>query len=338
MNLRASMGTLSVLGLKKVRMDCPLTTGYFMVGGGCRQSCAFCTQSLAASRGKDKLSRIRWPSVEVELLRERKGAIHNLSRVCFQCVDSNDTFRELGEMLRFFREEIEYRGEISASLKPLGNKKLTQLKENGLDNICLSLDVPTPELFDDIKGGNKGRNIMVQENPTDPLGSCQFKAIQAGLDGALKVFGKGNVTTHLIVGLGETDREILQCIGELKQRSIRTGLFAFMPMSGTPLAHMERPEIARYRAIQMATDMIETETISFNDLEFDIKGKITGPGEIFKEYSSVKCFETRGCDECNRPYYNETPLGYMYNYPRPLTSPEGEKAKRELARYLNQRT
>jgi biotin synthase len=37
-------------------------------------------------------------------------------------------------------------------------------------------------------------------------------------------------------------------------------------------------------------------------------------------------FETSGCPDCNRPYYNERPGGIMYNYPRRLTRTEVEQA------------
>jgi biotin synthase len=41
-------------------------------------------------------------------------------------------------------------------------------------------------------------------------------------------------------------------------------------------------------------------------------------------------FQTSGCPNCNRPFYNEQPGGPMYNYPRPLSSAEAEQAIREM--------
>jgi biotin synthase len=41
-------------------------------------------------------------------------------------------------------------------------------------------------------------------------------------------------------------------------------------------------------------------------------------------------FQTSGCPDCNRPYYNEKPSGPIYNYPRKLTEQEIEKIKSQL--------
>jgi biotin synthase-related radical SAM superfamily protein len=38
--------------------------------------------------------------------------------------------------------------------------------------------------------------------------------------------------------------------------------------------------------------------------------------------SSGAAFQTSGCKDCNRPYYNERPSGPLYNYPRPLSQEE----------------
>jgi len=35
-----------------------------------------------------------------------------------------------------------------------------------------------------------------------------------------------------------------------------------------------------------------------------------------------EAFQTSGCPGCNRPYYNERPGGFIYNYPRPLSAAE----------------
>jgi biotin synthase-related radical SAM superfamily protein len=43
-----------------------------------------------------------------------------------------------------------------------------------------------------------------------------------------------------------------------------------------------------------------------------------------------EAFETSGCADCNRPYYNEQPGGPLYNYPRPLTSEETQRAIQEM--------
>ena len=41
-------------------------------------------------------------------------------------------------------------------------------------------------------------------------------------------------------------------------------------------------------------------------------------------------FQTSGCPDCNRPFYNEQPGGPLFNFPRPLEAEETEQAVREM--------
>ncbi len=41
-------------------------------------------------------------------------------------------------------------------------------------------------------------------------------------------------------------------------------------------------------------------------------------------------FRTSGCPDCNRPFYNEPPGGPLFNYPRPLTRAEADRAVQEM--------
>ena len=51
---------------------------------------------------------------------------------------------------------------------------------------------------------------------------------------------------------------------------------------------------------------------------------------LLRALKSGEPFQTSGCPGCNRPFYNETPRGPIYNYPRPLTGDEVEEAISEL--------
>jgi lipoate-protein ligase A len=43
-------------------------------------------------------------------------------------------------------------------------------------------------------------------------------------------------------------------------------------------------------------------------------------------------FQTSGCPDCNRPFYNERPGGIIYNYPKPLTAQQIEAAIEDVKR------
>ena len=63
------------------------------------------------------------------------------------------------------------------------------------------------------------------------------------LNEAIGVFGKGNVSTHVIVGLGETEKEAIEVIQRCVDLSVLPGLFAFTPIRGTALEAKSPPKL-----------------------------------------------------------------------------------------------
>ncbi len=116
------------------------------------------------------------------------------------------------------------------------------------------------------------------------------------------------IGTHLIAGLGETEQEITGMIKWMYEHGINVALFAFTPVKGTRMQNNPAPDIKYYRKIQAA--------------HYKIKHKTD---EI-----SPQAFKTSGCNGCNRPYYNESPGGIMYNYPRKLTDEEFQECLNDI--------
>lgn len=67
----------------------------------------------------------------------------------------------------------------------------------------------------------------------------------------------GKITTHVIVGLGESDKDIVDFIVWARERNIVVSLFAFTPIRGTAFENRERPSLERYRKIQLVTYLLE---------------------------------------------------------------------------------
>ena len=87
--LRVSIGTLAVLGLTRLRMLEPPRTAYVLQHSelGCDAACAFCPQSKFSSSDKNLLSRIPWPSMEVDKVVEKLVEKEDsFSRICLQNV------------------------------------------------------------------------------------------------------------------------------------------------------------------------------------------------------------------------------------------------------------
>ena len=111
-------------------------------------------------------------------------------------------------------------------------------------------------------------------------------------------------------------------------------LFAFTPVRGTALEGKSPPNLESYRRIQLARYLIVNGKTKIADMHFNERGKISGYGltneALNAEVEVGLPFQTSGCPDCNRPFYNEKPSGPIYNYPEKLSKEEIEKIKRQL--------
>jgi biotin synthase len=182
-------------------------------------------------------------------------------------------------------------------------KKLFDL---GVDRIGLAMDVATPKLFAEIKGGS-------WQQRWDLLTSCAAAF-------------PGKMTTHLIVGLGETEEKMWQLIKECYARDITVGLFAFTPLRGTAMGNKSQPDIGSYRRLQIALGLLKRAFSA--DVVVCRDGKIIDfkVQNITEVLADGDAFRTTGCRNCNRPFYNERPGQVLYNYPRALSASEVTQA------------
>jgi len=114
----------------------------------------------------------------------------------------------------------------------------------------------------------------------------------------------GKISTHLIAGLGENLDDMEKILTYLYSIDVDVGIFAFTRIPGSRMDKSEPPELEYYRKVQA--------------MHYRIKHKTDKVPSV--------AFETSGCIDCNRPYYNERPTGPIYNYPRPLTDEEYDEA------------
>ncbi|MDG6220235.1 MAG: radical SAM protein [Candidatus Thermoplasmatota archaeon] len=313
MKLRISIGSAIALGLQKGGLDVPPTTCYLMLGDKCYGACGFCAQSRDA-KGGDRLSRVLWPPVELKdvsnALRERI-----IPRICIQTLDYPGMVEELIEVA----STLHRLASISVAINPLPAEQLRLLKEVGVERVGIGLDAATSELFGLFKGQEAG-------------GLHNWEETLDSLKNASEVFGRGRATTHIIVGLGETDHDLATMVAELWKMGISTSLFAATPLRGTRM-RFEPPPLNRYRALQATRELVIIHDCSTEEFGFDENGKMAAMPDGWENVSPA-AFMTRGCPDCNRPYYNEKPGGTMYNYPRPISAEEHRSALEQIREYL----
>jgi biotin synthase len=314
--IRVSIGTAAVLGLVECMLDANPTTAYLMTytDSSCTANCAFCPQARENTSKKTLLSRVLWPDFPAKEVFEGLGrAKGSLERVCIQAINYPGFFNDVVNILREARQAANL--PVSLDAPPLRRRGMEILKGAGLECISVPLDAATPEIFIRVKGRLANGPYYWE------------KHIEA-LKTAVEIFDTGSVMSNLIIGLGETEKEAISLIQQLKDMGVQTALFAFTPIPGTALADLSPPHLETYRRVQLVRHLITKDLAHFKDLEFDSTGSLKSFGVVSRFVKGRlvgEALRTSGCPGCNRPYYNERPSGPLYNYPRMLTSEELHK-------------
>ena len=314
--IRLSIGTAIQMGLESGDLNECFSTAFLMTysEGKCSANCAFCPQARESSSASDRLSRISWPIYTLDEVVERFSEDLPFKRACIQVLNLPRIFEIVEQIVIRLRDRIDI--PISVSIHPLSTEEMMRLHEAGATSIGIALDACTEKIFNRIKGRERGSTYRWETH------------IEA-LSNALEVFGEGNVATHLIVGLGESEEEVIRFLKEMKRLKIRVGLFAFTNIRGTALEHWSQPDLSTYRRVQVVHYLLNNGILNDDQIRSAQTGEIQldlSPDHLKEILSSGTAFQTSGCKDCNRPYYNERPSGPLYNYPRPLKQEEVEEA------------
>lgn len=316
--IRVALGTGIVLGLWRGQLAVAPTAAHFLTyyEGRCNANCKFCPQARGSTTDLSMLSRVVWPRHNLErVLQALRFNGHKFRRICIQAVNYPNVLDDICELVTCMREVREL--PISVSCQPLIKSDIKRLADAGVERVSVALDAATFHIFEQVKG----------------CGAIySWDGHLRALREARSVFGT-RVTTHLIVGLGETEQEMIEAIQFCHDQGVTVALFAFTPIAGTPLENRPRPNLASYRKIQLARYLIANDMSRADQMSFE-NGCVVDFGVhrdlLLEAIESGEPFLTSGCPGCNRPFYNESPRGPIYNYPRKLTPREKEEIKEQL--------
>ncbi|MBE0466019.1 MAG: radical SAM protein [Candidatus Desulforudis sp.] len=314
--IRVSAGTARVLGLNNINCAIAPTTAYLLFGGDCPRRCGFCARSRESTSGADLLSRVTWPLYpggEVIDRLVRAGGRGDLGRVCLQVVHDRTAWKRARRTLETIAGLCHVPVSVSCTADTL--RDIRNWFDAGAQRFGLALDAAAEEVFHAVKGGGWNRTRALLHAAADQW--------------------PGSISTHLIVGLGETDRDLVARLREMTAAGITVGLFAFTPVRGTRLQHHGPPPLSRYRSLQAAHYLIRRGGgTAADDFAYDARGNLVHLGlpaeQLAAALAGGDAFRTSGCPLCNRPFYNERPGKEMYNYPRPLIQAETAAALQAL--------
>jgi len=312
-----------VLGLLEAKLDAEPSTAYLMTykQGKCTANCGFCPQARTSKSSTELLSRVSWPAFPTQGVIDALGKAGQgkIRRVCIQALNYPGVFTHLEALVKEIKKGSAL--SFSVSCQPKTKADIEQLAASGVDRLGIAVDAASEKLFNKVKGLDVG-------------GSYCWDTIFRRLEEALAVFGKGNVSTHLIVGLGETEKEAAEFLQRCVDLGVLPALFAFTAVRGTALEAKPPPKLESYRRIQLSRYLIVSGRTRAEKMQFNGENEITSYGltkeALNKIIESGLPFQTSGCPDCNRPYYNEKPSGPIYNYPKKLTEQEIEKIKNQL--------
>jgi biotin synthase len=164
---------------------------------------------------------------------------------------------------------------------------------------------------------------------------------------AVEVFGPYNVGVHLIVGVGETEKEIIESIQRAQDMGAHTHLFSFFPEEGSLMENYPQPPLGAYRRVQVARYIINKELGTSKMMKFNNREQLidfgVSPDRLEKTVSAGEAFMTSGCrgetmdNACNRPFGNCTPyqayIGHWRNFPFIPTAEDVEIIRKQLVDY-----
>ena len=297
---------------------------------GCLSDCGYCglARTRMASPEVRSFIRVEWPLVRTDDVVERIVRFEPaLTRICISMVTHGHAYRDTCDIAR--RISARARVPVSVLVAPpaLNRQRLADLRSIGVDMIGIGLDAVTEELFADIR-----TNV--------PAGGLKWQRYWDAVTGAREVFGPWKVNVHTVVGLGETDEDLLELFVALRDRQIFSYLFCFNPEPGTRLAARPKPSLRRWRRVQLARQLIETEGYGLERFGFDRDRGLArvraGRAAIETVVADAKAFMTNGCPGgkgepgCTRPFGSYRPGEPFRDYPFAPQASDLEEIRQSL--------
>lgn len=294
MLVRASIGTLAAIGKVDAKVLARPGVAYLLQysEGGCSGGCHFCSQSSQSRASRDLLSRVVWPVVSLEEIAPQiAGAF---SRACVQSVMKPGFVAELHEVVKTLSR---HGLKVSLSTTPISVEDLKLFKQEGVDYLGVGLDAATPD-------------VATKVDKPYP-----FDAYLDFVSRAVAVFGRGRVTVHLVIGMGESLREAVGTIKRIYNMGGRVSLFALTPVRGTKAEGWSKPPLRYYRIVQLVNH-IASRGLPIEKY-VDLDKACVYVDELIGLDDLPNALLTSGCPGCNRPYYTESPREEPYNFPSP---------------------
>ena len=219
--------TLGVANGRMYRCSCTRCLNLLLTyPEGCRANCAYC--GLARHREAERdyadrnFIRVDWPAVpmdEVIDIVAKDGANSPFHRMCISMITHPRSDEDTVTVLKKWTSRIDPDAipvSILSNPTTMGRADVQTLRDLGADIFTVAMDAATPKLFD----RTRGKGVQSPHKWS--------KYWEVLLD-ARDIFGPQKFGAHIIVGMGETEFEVLKLVQELVDLGGTATCSAFSP-------------------------------------------------------------------------------------------------------------
>lgn len=303
---------------------------------GCRANCAYC--GLARHREAERdyadrnFIRVDWPAVPYEdvldimAAGDDKGRFH---RMCISMITHPRSDEDTRALLKRWVERVpDIPVSILSNPTTMSRQDVQELKDLGAEIFTVALDAASPALFDRTRGHGVG----------SPHSWDKYWDI---LRAAADIFGPEKFGAHLIVGMGESEHDVLSQVAAIRALGGHSHMFAFFPEKGSLMDHLPPAPRAQWRRVQLARYVMDYRDVPFERLHFDETGRVVDFGLPADEVEAIidagTAFRTSGCpgkdgddvSACDRPY-GDSPPSDIASYPFKPNKRDIAKIRRQL--------
>jgi biotin synthase-related radical SAM superfamily protein len=310
---------------------------------GCRANCAYC--GLARHREKDRdyadrnFIRVDWPAVPMERIVEivaADGEATPFHRMCISMITHPRSDEDTVSVLKTWTAKIDPSAlpvSILSNPTTMTRADVQTLRDLGADIFTVALDAATPEIFDRTRG-----NGVDSPHRWDKYWEILMHARD--------IFGPQKFGAHIIVGMGETEHDILTLVQRLVDLGGHSHMFCFYPEQGSLMDHLPATPRDQWRRVQLARYLIDYCDARVAQMRFDELGRVADfglpQGEIDAIIDSGIPFRTSGCpgkfqddiSACDRPY-GDSPPSNIASYPFQPNRSDLRKIRRQLGKSVS---
>lgn len=308
---------------------------------GCRANCAYC--GLARHREAERnyadrnFIRVDWPAVPYDQVIDivaAGGDGGRFHRMCISMITHPNSDADTRIVLMKWVERIKHVPvSILSNPTTMTRQDVQDLKDLGADIFTVALDAANPEIFD----RTRGRGVQ------SPHSWTKYWEI---LRAAAEIFGPERFGAHLIVGMGESDHDVLSQVQAIRDLGGHSHMFAFFPERGSLMDHLPPVPRPQWRRIQLARYLIDYRGHRIERMRFDENRRLADFGlpedEIDAVIDAGVAFRTSGCpgkeaanvSACDRPY-GDSPPRDIASYPFKPRRADIRKVRRQLRRGLS---